>query len=428
MKSAKRYLCLFSVFFWFLPGIITPVSAQFSLIPMDETQTDHLKAYGIAYWALQEPRGWTVEWVLNYRYGSFIIYDSEEVQKKCLLEGVTVESLSAADRDGILRQIDSTNSELVTLEKAPSVAVYVPPNFDPWDDAVTLVLEYAKIPYQKIWDPEVISDKVQEFDWIHLHHEDFSGQYGKFYGSFRAAPWYLEKVRLFKEAAREAGFPSVAEHKRAVAVHLAEFVNQGGFLFAMCSACDTLDIALAAEGIDIIRPEIDGTPMTPNAQEKLRFDNCLVFKNFTLFPDPYVYEFSNIDCGPSQGIPATYHNKRFTLVDFSAKQDPVPSMLTQCHVNEVNEFRGQTSAFRKELLREDVQILGEFRGEGAVKYLHRNFGEGTVTFFGGHDPEDYEHIVYEGNTELSLHKNSPGYRLILNNILFPAAKKRQRET
>jgi hypothetical protein len=420
----NRLVILLLALFCFIPS----ACAQFTLIPMDDTQSDHLKAYGIAYWALQEPRNWIVEWVLNYRYGSFIIYDDDEVRKKCLLEGVTMEPLQAAGRDSILRQTEHDNIEVMTLEKAPTVAVYVPPSFNPWDDAVTLALEYAKIPYDKIWDPDLISDKVLDYDWVHLHHEDFTGQYGKFYGTFRNAPWYLEKVRLFKEAAREAGFPSVAAHKRASAVHLANFVSHGGFLFSMCAACDSLDIALAAEDVDIIRPEIDGTPLTPNAQDKLRFDNCLIFKNFSIFPDPYFYEFSNIDCGPIQGIPAIYSNPRFTLVNFSAKHDPVPCMLTQCHVNEIHEFRGQTSAFRKELLRDDVQVLGEFRGEGAVKYLHRNFGEGTVTFLGGHDPEDYEHIVYEGNTDLSLHKNSPGYRLILNNVLFPAAKKRQRET
>ncbi|NUN98946.1 MAG: asparagine synthetase B, partial [Candidatus Omnitrophica bacterium] len=395
---------------WALAG---PGQAQFSLIPMDETQSDHLKAYGIAYWALQEPRAWVVEWLLNYRHGSFLIYDTEETRRKCLLAGVTVEPLSAEGRDRILRDIDGGNMELVTLEKAPTVAVYVPPNFDPWDDAVTLALEYAEIPYEKIWDPDVLSNRIQDFDWIHLHHEDFSGQYGKFYGQFRNAPWYLEKERLFKAAAREAGFPSVAAHKRAVALSLANYVSQGGFLFAMCSACDTLDIALAAENVDIIRQEIDGTPLTPNHQDKLRFENCMVFQNFTLFPDPYVYEFSNIDCGPSHVFPASYQNPRFTLVNFSPKQDPVPCMLTQCHVNEVHEFRGQTSAFRKELLKPEVQVMGEFKGEGAVKYLHRNLGEGTITFLAGHDPEDYEHIVGEGNTELSLHKNSPGYRLIL---------------
>jgi hypothetical protein len=395
---------------------------------MDETQTDHLKAYGVAYWALEPPRSWVVEWVLNYRAGSFIVYSDDEVHRKCVLEGVKVEPLSAAGRDRILQEVESGNMELVTLEKAPAVAVYVPPNHEPWDDAVTLALEYSRIPYTKIWNPEVLSDRILEFDWIHLHHEDFTGQYGKFYGAFQRAPWYREGVRLYREAAREAGFPTVAAHKRAVAVHLANYVSQGGFLFAMCSACDTLDIALAAENIDIIRAEIDGTPTTPGAQESLRFENCLAFENFTIFDDPYLYEFSDIDCGPSAAGPEIYRNPRFTLTAFSPKHDPVPSMLNQCHVEEVAEFRGQTSAFRKSLLKSDVQILAEFPGEGAVKYMHRNFGEGTLTYLAGHDPEDYEHHVGEEATELSLHKNSPGYRLILNNVLFPAAKKRQRET
>ena len=411
-------LCLFA----------TTCSAQFSLIPMDETQSDHLRAYGVAYWALEEPRNWVVEWVLNYRGGSFIVYNNDEIRKKCILEGVTTELLTQDQRDSILQQIDSSNMELVTLEKAPKVAIYAPPNHEPWDDAVTLALEYSKIPYDKIWDPQILEGDLAKYDWVHLHHEDFTGQYGKFYRSFRNAPWYRERVRLYKESAAKAGFNTVAEHKRAVSVHIANYVSQGGFLFAMCSACDTLDIALAAEGVDIIEPEIDGTPKTPGAQEKLRFDNCLMFEGFKIYPDPMRYEFSNIDCGPTDGLPPIYHNPRFTLIEFSAKHDPVPAMLTQCHVNEIPEFRGQTSAFRKDLIKQDARVLGEFQGEGAVKYVHRNFGEGTVTFLGGHDPEDYEHIVGEPPTDLSLHKNSPGYRLILNNILFPAAKKKQRET
>jgi len=428
MPNRTRYCICFSIVLSVLISNQIAV-AQFALIPMDERQSDHLKAYGIAYWAIEEPRGWTVEWLLNYRSGSFLLYNSNDVERKCKLEGVTVETLDAAGRDAILREIDDGNMELVTLEKAPTVAVYVPPNHEPWDDAVTLALEYAKIPYEKIWDPDVLSGRVNDFDWLHLHHEDFSGQYGKFYRNFRNAPWYLERARLYKQAAREAGYPNVALHKRAVALGLANYISQGGFLFAMCSACDTLDIALAAENVDIIRAEIDGTPMTPNAQEKLRFENGLAFEDFTLFPDALVYEFSNIDCGPNPNTgDAIYKNPRFSLIDFSAKQDPVQSMLTQCHVDEISEFRGQTSAFRKGLLKEEVQILAEFRQEGAVKYIHRNFGEGTMTFLAGHDPEDYEHIVGEPPTELALHKNSPGYRLILNNVLFPAAKKRQRET
>lgn len=406
----------------------SPTHAQFSLIPMDDAQSDHLRAYGVAYWALDSPRNWVVEWVLNYRGGSFLVYNSEEIQRKCIVEGVTVEPLTHEGRDAILRQIESTNTELVTLEKAPKVAVYAPPNHEPWDDAVTLVLEYSKIPYDTIWDPNVLDGELSKYDWVHLHHEDFTAQYGKFFRSFRTAPWYREKVRLYEQSAAEAGFETVAEHKRAVVVLIADYVTRGGFLFAMCSACDTLDIALAAEGIDIIEPEIDGNPMTPGAQEKLRFDNCIMFENFTLYPDPMRYEFSNIDCGPTDGFPPIYQNPRFDLIEFSAKHDPVPSMLTQCHADEIGEFRGQTSAFRKDLLKKDVRIMAEFVGEGAAKYIHRNFGEGTVTYYGGHDPEDYEHIVGEPPTDLSLHKNSPGYRLILNNILFPAAKKKERET
>ncbi|MCA9416368.1 MAG: asparagine synthetase B, partial [Candidatus Omnitrophica bacterium] len=245
-----------------------------------------MRAYGVAYWALEAPRDWVVEWVLNYRGGAFIVYNTDEIKRKCILEGVTVEPLSQQGRDSILKQIESSNMELVTLEKAPKVAIYAPPNHEPWDDAVTLALEYSKIPYDKIWDPEVLSDEIQKYDWVHLHHEDFTGQYGKFYRSFRNAPWYRERVRLYQQSAKEAGFDTVAEHKRAVTVHIANYVSQGGFLFAMCSACDTIDIALSAEGIDIIEPEIDGTPMTAGAQDKLRYDNCLMFEDFTLYPDP----------------------------------------------------------------------------------------------------------------------------------------------
>lgn len=400
--------------------------SQYTLIPMDDTQRDHLKAYGLMYWALQSPREFTGQWLLNYRGGAFLIHEDRQTPIRADVIGVSYQVVNQAAVDAIRGLIAEENMEAVLLEKAPRVAVYAPPDKDPWDDAVLLALDYADIPFEQIWDSEVLAGRAFAYDWVHLHHEDFTGQYGKFYGSFHNAPWYRQKVLRFEQTAREAGFASVATHKLAVARTLVEYVRRGGFLFAMCSATDTLDIALAAAGMDIIPPEIDGTPMTPGFQAKLDFTQTLAFHNFRCVTDAYEYEHSDIDVPVPASL--TPSGEYFTLFDFSAKIDTIPTMLVQCHTSRIKEFRGQTTAFRRAKVKDSVTILGEGPGREVVKYIHGNYGEGFFTFLAGHDPEDFAHVVGEEPTELSLHKNSPGYRLILNNILFPAAKKRQRRT
>lgn len=409
-----------------------PASAQALLIPMDDTQTNHLKAYGLVYWALQAPRQAESDWLLNYRGGSFLIRNGPVAVEKARLMGVTAVLIDAAQVEAIHAEVAEENMNAVLLEKAPRVAVYTPPGSDPWDDAVTMALDYAEIPYDKIWDKEVLAGRLFDYEWLHLHHEDFTGQYGKFYANYQNAEWYRQKVALFTKTAQEAGFDSVQEHKGAVATAISKYVSSGGFLFAMCAACDTLDIALSAAGIDIIAPEIDGTPITPNAQQLLNYNLCMAFENFTLYPDPYLYEFSDIDASriepnTRRSVPI-YTNDHFTLFSFAAKSDPVPTMLTQNHRNRIPDFLGQTHAFRKSVLKKGVVILGEFPNEDVAKYIHGNHGNGTWTFLAGHDPEDYEHYVGDPPTDLNLFKNSPGYRLILNNVLFPAAKKKERKT
>jgi hypothetical protein len=399
------------------------------LIFMDLQQTDHLKAYGIAYWALT--RGLQVDWLLNYRGGSFMMDDLELTASECRVRGVAFAELGAADAAGIFAEVqrEDNNMDVVRLEKAPRVAVYVPPGFQPWDDAVTLALEYAEIKYDKLWDDEVLEGKLADYDWLHLHHEDFTGQYGKFYSSFAGASWYVEQQAMLEKEARKLGFRKVSEEKKAVARAIREFIANGGFMFAMCSATDTYDIALAAENTDICDVMYDGDPPDPGAQRKLDFTKTLAFTGFTLEMNPLRYEYSDIDIPPSDQLavqnPETDY---FTLFEFSAKFDPVPTMLTQNHVNVIKGFMGQTTGFRKELIKKSVTLLAEKQGTDQVRYLHGNFGRGTFTFYGGHDPEDYQHAVGDPPTDLSLHKNSPGYRLILNNILFPAAKKKQQKT
>jgi hypothetical protein len=399
------------------------------LIPMDLRQTDHLKAYGVTFWILE--RNGEVDWLLNYRGGSFMTDYSDIVVRECRVRGVLFEPLSGAEASSIYAQAQSeaTNMDLVRLEKAPKIAVYVPPNFKPWDDAVTLALEYAEVPYTKVWDEEVLSGKLAEYDWLHLHHEDFTGQYGKFYANYRHAPWYIEQQMLYEREARRLGFRKVSEAKKAVARGIKDFVGNGGFMFAMCSATDSYDIALAAEGVDICDVMFDGDPPDPDAQQKLDFSKTLAFENFTLERSPLRYEYSDIDIPSSDPPPLRDPNADyFTLFEFSAKYDPVPTMLTQNHVSIVKGFMGQTTAFRRSLIKPTIVLLAQREGTEEVKYLHGNFGRGTFTWFGGHDPEDYQHMVGEPPTDLSLYKNSPGYRLILNNVLFPAAKKKQQKT
>jgi hypothetical protein len=400
-------------------------AAQSMLIPMDLTQTNHLKAYGVAYRALT--RGNNVEWLLNYRGGSFLMPGTEANKLDARLRDVLYEEVNGADVARIRAEIERSNMEIVHLEKAPKVAVYIPPVAQPWDDAVTLAMTYAEIPYEKVFDEEVLAGDLTKYDWLHTHHEDFTGQYGKFYAAYRTAEWYQKQQREFETRARKLGFSKVSEEKKAVAEKIREYVQGGGFLFAMCSACDTYDIALAAQGIDIVPQEFDHDGITPGYQQKLDYSRCFAFTGFKLITNPFVYEFSDIDTSDyvkARGADSDY----FTLFDFSAKYDPVPAMLTQDHVNIVKGFLGQTTGFKKALVKKSVVILGEDAVHGEVKYLHGNYGRGTFTFLGGHDPEDYQHAVGDPPTDLSLHVNSPGYRLILNNVLFPAAKKKKLKT
>lgn len=404
-----------------------PLTAQKLLIPMDLTQTDHLKAYGIVYWVLKQDI--RVEWLLNYRGGSFLMDHYRGIEKELRLRGVKFETVSAAELLEIYSVIEESNMDIALLEKAAKIAVYSPPTMQPWDDAVTLALTYGEIDYDVIWDVEVMEGRLKEYDWLHLHHEDFTGQYGKFYANYRHQAWYQEQQQEFEKMARQLGFDKVSEEKKAVARKIKEYIGQGGFLFAMCSATDALDIALAAEGVDIVASVFDGDPVDPNAQAKLDFDKTLAFENFTLYPDPMIYEYSDIDYPPSfQAVTPGAEADYFTLFEFSAKYDPVPTMLTQNHVGIIKGFMGQTTGFRRDKIKKTVVIMGEVVEGEQVKYIHGNYGRGTFTFLGGHDPEDYRHYVGDPPTRLELHKNSPGYRLILNNVLFPSARKKEQKT
>lgn len=420
----------------FLTGLLGVVSVVLSssaqadalLVPMDSAQKNHLKAYGLTYWALQSPRRFQAEWLLNYRGGSFLIKETNQSAQHAAMMGVSHQPVTDSEIAAIYQTIERENMDRILLEKAPKIVVYTPPDKEPWDDAVTLALTYAEIPYDTLWDEEVLLGRLLTYDWLHLHHEDFTGQYGKFY-RYRTQRWYQEQVKSYETAARAAGFSSVQEHKAAVTARIVEYVAQGGFLFAMCAATDTLDIARAATGLDIVAPEIDGDGLTPGFQDKLDFSKSLAFHNFKLVTDPAIYEFSDIDTGPAPATPGSrYVAMEFALFEFSAKFDPVPTMLTQDHVAHVKDFLGQTSAFRKEKIKPHMIILGEFRGQNVAKYIHGVYGQGTFTYLAGHDPEDREHLVHDKPTDLTQHPNSPGYRLILNNVLFPAAKKKERKT
>ena len=397
--------------------------AQKLLIPMDEAQTDHLRSYGLAYWILEKTQT-DVEWLLNYRAGSFLAEDLPSVRERARSVGVTTEPMSEEKVQSIYAIIEEENMEKVMLEKAPKVAVYSPDYAEPWDDAVTLVLNYSLIPFETFYDKEVLEGDISKYDWIHLHHEDFTGQFGKFYGSFKYADWYRSQVTRNQLEAQKFGFKKVSELKLAVARGIKKFVLDGGFLFAMCSAADSIDVALAANGVDIVSKELDGDDIDPLAQSKLDYDQCFVFRDFKLITDPMIYEFSDIDVSNNYaGDSGT-----FRLFEFSAKIDPIPTMLTQNHRNVIDGFFGQTTAFRKTLLKPYVVVMGENSDGVSVKYIRADMGKGFISFYGGHDPADESHVVGEGPTRLELHKNSPGYRLILNNILFPAAKKKERKT
>jgi hypothetical protein len=403
------------------------VKANFILLPMDDvSQKNHLKAYGITYWCLDKQ--YKASWLLNYRGGSFLLPDAPEIRKECQIRGVSFEILSDSEANVILDDISSPsqNMETVVLEKAPKVAVYTPKGKQPWDDAVTMVLTYAEIPFTPIYDEEVLSDQLLLYDWLHLHHEDFTGQYGKFFGAYKNAPWYIEQKRDAEVLAAKLGYSKVSEAKLAVAKKIRDFVIGGGFMFAMCSATDSFDIALSAEGVDICEPMFDGDPSEASYQSKIDYSRTFAFKDFILDRKPEHYEFSDIDMTEKRKL--LMEKDYFTLMDFSAKWDVIPSMLCQNHTSLVKGFMGQTTAFESELIKSNVLVLGENELNGEARYIHGQKGKGFFTFFGGHDPEDYQHRVGDEPTVLDLHPNSPGFRLILNNVLFPAAKKKKQKT
>jgi hypothetical protein len=403
------------------------VRGQELLIPMDEIQTDHLKAYGVVYWALD--RGLSVDWLLNYRGGSFLAAASPELETELHVRGIRFEAISGAEAAAILSAVESPsqNMDAVRLEKAPKIAIYAPDQTLPWDDAVMLALTYAEVPFEQIYDVDVLQGRLREFDWLHLHHEDFTGQYGKFYAAYRNASWYREQVRRAEDDAQKLGFEKVSDLKLAVSDEIRRYVLSGGYLFAMCSGTETLDIALAAHATDIVPAEFDGDPVDPNALDRLDYSRTFAFTDFTPSFNAMLYEHSNIDVTPPPQMrdPLTDY---FTLFEFSAKWDPVPSMLTQNHVATIKGFMGQTTAFRRDLIKPGVVVLAEAPGRDVVRYLYGPAGQGFFAYYSGHDPEDYQHFVGDPPTDLSLHRNSPGYRLILNNVLFPAAKQQPRKT
>ena len=405
-------------------AFFNPTKASYVLIPMDNTQTNHLKAYGIAYNFLEQKID--VDWLLNYRGGSFMIKNHPNVVKECIVRNVAFKIIADVQSTEILSSISKPeiNQDIIRLKKAPKVAIYSPSNKQPWDDAVTMALSYAEIPYDVIYDKEVLSGILPLYDWLHLHHEDFTGQYGKFYAMYKNASWYQEQKKIAEKEAKELGFSKVSKQKLAVAKKIKEFILSGGFLFAMCSATDSYDIALAAENHDICENVFDGDNSDENI--KLNFHNTLAFTNFEIIKNPNKYEFSNIDATETRKVKKELDF--FTLFEFSAKWDPVPTMLCQNHTKIIKGFMGQTTAFKKKFLKSNVLIMGENQSVKEARYIHGTLGNGTWTFYGGHDPEDYQHRVGDPKTDLSLHPNSPGYRLILNNILFPAAKKKKQKT
>ncbi len=403
------------------------VKASFIILPMDETtQQNHLKAYGITYWCLS--KDYKASWLLNYRGGSFLLPDADEIRKECKIRGVSFEILSDGEANSILDEISSPsqNMESVVLEKAPKIAVYTPKGKQPWDDAVTLVLTYAEIPFTPIYDEEVLSDQLLLYDWLHLHHEDFTGQYGKFYAAYKNTPWYIEQKKEAETLAAKLGYAKVSQEKGAVAKKIRDFVIGGGFMFAMCSATDSFDIALSADGVDICETMFDGDPSESNYQSKLNYGSSFAFKGFSLERRPEQYEFSDIDMTLKRRIPPD--KDYFSLMEFSAKWDPIPSMLCQNHTQLVKGFMGQTTSFDATLIKSNILIMGTCELNGEARYIHGEKGKGMFTFFGGHDPEDFQHQVGDPPTVLDLHPNSPGYRLILNNVLFPAAKKKKLKT
>lgn len=423
MFSKKTIIFLFALF---LLCFSQSSQAAYLLIRMDDQQTNHLKAYGIAFSTLE--RGGTLEWLLNYQGGSFLIPLNAEIQHECTIKNVKAEVISDSKRNLIISKISQPdeNMEVVKLEKAPKMAVYAPPGKQPWDDAVMMALEYAEIPYEKLYDGDIIEGKLEGYDWLHLHHEDFTGQYGKFYRAYNNMAWYQKQVSDNEQMAEKYGFAKVSQMKLHVAKTIKLYVSLGGFLFSMCSGADSFDIALAAEGLDICESMYDGDPADPDYQSKLDYSKTLAFHNFTIVEDPFEYEYSSIDATQERRIPE--NQDYFTLFDFSAKWDPVPTMLCQNHTRIVKGFMGQTTSFFKEYIKPNILILGENAQHKEARYIHGELGKGTWTFYGGHDPEDYRHLVGDEPTDMNLFPNSPGYRLILNNVLFPAAKKKKLKT
>ncbi|MDO7171684.1 asparagine synthetase B [Mariniflexile sp. AS56] len=420
--NTRKLIIIFSFFF-----INYSAFASYILIPMDvESQKNHLKAYGLTYWVLSKEQ--KVKWLLNFRGGSFLLPDTQEIQHECQIRGISFEILSDAKTESILEDISSPsqNMEAIVLEKAPKIAVYTPKGKLPWDDAVTMVLEYAEIPYETVYDEEVLNDALLAFDWLHLHHEDFTGQYGKFYGAYKAASWYIEEKKEAENLAAKLGYNKVSEEKRAVALKIRDYVIGGGFMFAMCSAADSFDIALSAEGVDICEPMFDGDGGESGYQNKIDYNKTFAFTNYILERNPNVYEFSSIDMTQNRMVSQT--SDYFSLMEFSAKWDPIPTMLCQNHTALVKGFMGQTTAFTRDEIKSNVLVMGETKSNGEAKYIHGIKGKGFFTFYGGHDPEDYKHRVGDAKTELDLHPTSPGYRLILNNVLFPAARKKKQKT
>lgn len=418
----KKVLILLLVLF----ATVAPLRAAYILVPMDETQTNHLKAYGVAYWILTS--NLEVDWLLNYRGGSFLCKQFPAIEKELKIRGVSYNVIADGQAASILEEIGrpEVNMDVVRLEKPPKIAVYSPKDKLPWDDAVTLVLTYAEIPYEVVYDEEVILGKLPLYDWLHMHHEDFTGQYGKFYSMYHNAAWYQEQVRTDETMARKLGFSKVSQMKLGVAKKIKEFTSGGGFLFSMCSGTDSYDISLSAEGLDICDKIYDGDGVTPDYNSKLDFGRTFAFRDFKLSTNPLEYEFSDIDMTTQRRVPR--NEDVFTLFEFSAKWDPVPSMLNQNHEQVLKGFMGQTTSFKKDLIKPEVLIMGENKAAGEARYIHGEYGKGTWTFYGGHDPEDYQHMVGDPPTDLALHPNSPGYRLILNNVLFPAAKKKKQKT
>ncbi len=424
MKKSFYHIFLFVLLLAF--GFGQSARAAYIFIPMDESQANHLKAYGIAFWILQN--GGEADWLLNYKGGSFATKQIANIESECVVRGVTYQIIADAQYTAILSQIadPEVNADVVKLEKAPKIAVYSPKTKQPWDDAVTMVLSYAEIPYDIIYDDEIMSMKLPMYDWLHLHHEDFTGQQGKFYAQYAGAEWYQAEKAENEAMAKKWGIKKVSQLKLEVAKRIKEFVSGGGFLFAMCSATDSYDIALEAEGTDICSEMFDGDAQDPNAQAKLDFSQGLAFENYHLHDNPFEYEYSDIDANVGRNVPKELDY--FTLFDFSAKWDQVPTMLTQCHTRTIKGFMGQTTSFNDDFIKKNVLVMGENKSANEAKYIHGELGKGMWTFYGGHDPEDYQHLVGDPKTDLNLHPNSPGYRLILNNVLFPAAKKKKQKT